>query len=147
MMSEGSQGGAAGDALAAEVLAANDSFYRAFIARDFDTMEALWATAVLVTCIHPGWSAMRGRGPVIASWRSILSGGGSPEVVCANATSYLLGESAYVICEERIGGAVLIATNVFVREHGAWKLAHHHAGQVAARAPQPAPPEGGGSFN
>jgi len=107
---------------AREVLVANQAFYRAFASRDFAGMEAMLATGVPVACIHPGWNVLRGRDLVLASWRSILSSPESPAVACANATAYPHGESAYVVCEEHIADAVLIATNVFVREHGEWKL-------------------------
>ena len=43
----------------------------------------------------------------------------------------MLGESAFVICEEQVAEDVLIATNVFVRERGGWKLAHHQAAPIA----------------
>jgi ketosteroid isomerase-like protein len=126
---------------AREVLAANESFYRAFASRDFDRMEDLWAQSASITCIHPGWTAVRGRAPVIASWRSILASPESPHVVCSDATAYPFGDSAYVICEERIAGAVLVATNIFVRERGNWKLVHHQAGQILAQSidEEPAP--------
>jgi hypothetical protein len=37
-----------------------------------------------------------------------------------------------VVCEEQIADDVLVATNVFVRERGGWKLAHHQAAPVAS---------------
>ncbi len=37
-----------------------------------------------------------------------------------------------MVCYEVIGENVLAATNVFVQEAGAWKLAHHHAGACNA---------------
>jgi hypothetical protein len=58
-------------------------------------------------------------------------GRASPHVVCANATVHVLGQSAFVICEEVVAETLLIATNVFVVEQGAWKLAHHQAAPVA----------------
>jgi hypothetical protein len=45
----------------------------------------------------------------------------------------VLGESAYVVCGEAVDGAELVATNLFVREDGAWKLVHHQAGPVHRR--------------
>ena len=122
-----------------EVLAVNEAFYRAFATRALDGMDRLWATSAQVTCIHPGWNAVRGREPVIASWESILSNPNSPAITTANATAHVLGEAAYVICEEHINGAVLIATNIFVREAGEWKLTHHQAGHLLARVQAPPP--------
>jgi ketosteroid isomerase-like protein len=114
-----------------EVLAANAAFYRAFAARDVDAMDALWARQAPVACVHPGWHALSGRDAVMASWRGILRGPGAPDIACGDATSHVFGESAFVVCDERLPGGVLVATNVFVREEGAWRLVHHHAGPIA----------------
>ena len=38
------------------------------------------------------------------------------------------GDVGWVVCYEVIGGAVLAASNVFIREDGAWVLIHHQAG-------------------
>jgi hypothetical protein len=119
---------------AAALLVANEAFYRAFVARDIAQMESLWSGTAFVGCIHPGWSALRGREVVMASWRSILASGESPRVVCANATAHMLGDSGFVLCEERVGSAVLIATNVFSLERGVWKMVHHQAAPVAQEA-------------
>ena len=132
-----------------DVLAANQSFYKAFAARDIAGMEALWATGVPVACIHPGWNVLRGRDLVIASWRSILGSDTSPDVMCGNASAHVLGESAFVVCEEQLADDVLIATNVFVREHGGWKLAHHQAAPIATDTLQiePSEDEDGSTLN
>ena len=47
------------------------------------------------------------------------------------ATAFVHGDMAFVVCEERLPGGVLVATNVFVREDGDWKICHHHAAPVA----------------
>jgi hypothetical protein len=41
-----------------------------------------------------------------------------------------------VVCEEELDGGTLIASNLFVREDGSWRLVHHQAGQLVARQPQ-----------
>jgi ketosteroid isomerase-like protein len=122
------------------VLAANAAFYHAFAAKDADAMAALWARRAPVACIHPGWHALRGRDAVLASWRAILGGPGAPPIRCADPVAHVLGDSAFVICIESIPAVRLIATNVFVREDGEWKIAHHHASSAAAPAePEPEP--------
>ncbi len=128
------------------VLASNQAFYDAFAARDTETMDALWARRAPVTCVHPGWQALRGRDAVLASWRGILQGPNPPDIDCADATAHLLGETAFVICTERLPGVELVATNVFVREDGAWRLVHHHASGVVrgSAEPEPEEDEGGG---
>lgn len=125
-----------------EILAANQAFYEAFAAEDEARMDALWARRAPVTCVHPGWPALIGRVRVMASFRAILMNG-APPVRAQNPSVQELGEVAYVICDERIGGGRLVATNVFVREDGEWRMAHHHAGQVAdaRRSTEPEEPE------
>jgi ketosteroid isomerase-like protein len=120
------------------VLAANRAFYRAFRARDFAAMDLLWARAAPVACIHPGWAALVGRDAVMASWRDIL---GQPTAIACQAERVLLfGDSACVLCHEVLDGAdqaggqeegLLVASNLFVREAGDWRLVHHQAGGVA----------------
>jgi len=131
--------------VARDVLAANQAFYKAFAARDMAGMDSLWAKGVPVACIHPGWNVLRGRELVIASWRSILGSDSSPDVMCGNASAHILGESAFVICEEQVADDVLIATNVFVRERGGWKLAHHQAAPIATDTLQIVREDEGGS--
>ena len=114
------------------VLFANEAFYRAFADRDMEAMEDLWARSAPVCCIHPGWEAIYERDDVIASWRAILTGTGSPEIACVAPRAYLYGEAAFVVCFEEIHGDYLIATNYFVREAGRWKIVHHQAGPTQA---------------
>jgi ketosteroid isomerase-like protein len=122
-----------------EILDANTAFYAAFAARDLPALEALWARRASVACVHPGWKPLRGREEVMASWRGILSGE-APAVRCAAATAHQVGPTAFVVCLERIPGAQpLAATNVFVKEDGAWRLCHHHAGPVYQDVPDRAP--------
>jgi hypothetical protein len=57
----------------------------------------------------------------------------------------VIGDSAYVVCGESIEGAELVATNVFVREDGTWKLVHHQAGPVHRHVRGDSPGEGKGT--
>ena len=130
-----------------EVLEANGAFYSAFVRRDLRAMEHLWARDAPVACIHPGWEPLRGREAVLQSLRAIFSGGGAPaSITCYGPTVHFLGEAAYVICTERVPGGALAATNLFVREDGQWKLAHHQAAPISQRLtskpPPKAPPQG-----
>jgi ketosteroid isomerase-like protein len=116
------------------VLTANRAFYHAFRTRDFAAMDALWARTAPVACIHPGWAALIGRDAVMASWRDIL---GQPTAIACQAERVLLfGDSACVLCHEVVDGGdpdagLLIASNLFVREAGDWRMVHHQAGGVA----------------
>jgi len=113
-----------------EVLEVNSRFYAAFAGRDGAALEGLWAQAVPVTCVHPGWDALRGREEVVRSFRAILAGD-PPAIRCSAASAQVLGEAAVVVCHEHVPGAGrLVATNVFIREGGAWRLCHHQAGPL-----------------
>jgi ketosteroid isomerase-like protein len=118
------------------VLAANEAFYDAFTGGDLDALDALWAERAPVACIHPGWDALYGREEVMESWRAILGGDHAPDVMCLNPTAHVLGDAAVVICSESINDNNLIATNVFVREDGRWKICHHQAGPVSGQRPE-----------
>lgn len=120
-----------------EVLAANQAFYDAFARHDIAAMEAVWSQRIDLACVHPGWDVIVGRREVLSSWRAILSSPEAPAVECAGAVAHVMGDVAYVVCNELLPGGELCATNLFVREDGLWKLVHHHAGPVAARAPEP----------
>ena len=113
------------------VLEANDAFYRAFNQKDVAAMDAVWAQSTEVGCIHPGWNVLRGRDAVMESWAGILSNPAQPRIVSGGAAVIFLGEVAVVLCRELVAGSPLAATNLFVQEDGAWKLAHHHSGPVS----------------
>ncbi|HEX5321873.1 MAG TPA: nuclear transport factor 2 family protein [Stellaceae bacterium] len=123
------------------VLAANLEFYRAFTTRDLAAMEALWAKAAPVTCLHPGWPALCDRDEVMESWRGILANPDAPRISCYDERVFLYGDTALVVCEEELGGGTLVASNLYVREGEDWHICHHQAGQLAARRPQQRRPQ------
>ena len=114
-----------------DVLEANDAFYRAFNQKDADAMDAIWARSVEVGCIHPGWNVLRGREPVLESWRGILGNPVQPRIMTGGAAAAFIGDTAIVTCRELVAGSPLAATNVFVLEDGAWKIVHHQSGPVS----------------
>ena len=128
------------------VLFANEAFYLAFRERDLPAMDAVWSEQSTVSCIHPGWPALHGRDEVIDSWQSILGNDGASDIRCRAARAMVYGDAATVICYEEIGGDYLIATNVFVREAGGWKMVHHQAGPTSG-APADEPDAGPGAVN
>ncbi len=124
------------------VLAANLEFYRAFAARDLKAMDALWARRAPVACLHPGWGALFDRGAILRSWEGILSHPQAPRIACYDERVLFYGEVALVLCEEELDGGTLAASNLFVREDGEWRLAHHQAGQIVRRQPEQRRPPG-----
>lgn len=114
---------------------ANDTFYKAFRERDYPKMMTLWAKRAPVACMHPGMDVIHGRERVLRSFRGILTHEGSPALVCTRVEVKVLGDSAFVTCLEGAAGQkpALIATNVFVREDGLWRMVLHQAGALSQR--------------
>jgi ketosteroid isomerase-like protein len=115
------------------VLAANLEFYHAFTARDVAAMDALWARRAPVACLHPGWTVLTDREAIISSWTAILTSPDAPRIACYDERVMVYGDTALVLCEEELSGGTLAASNLFVREDGGWRIAHHHAGQIVRR--------------
>lgn len=126
-----------------ELLEANAGFYRAFAARDADAMARLWAERQPIVCVHPGWDVLDGREDVLASWRGIFEGDGAPALSYELAEARLVGGVGLVTCHEVLpGGTRLAATNLFVREDGAWRMVHHQASPIAPGQARPVQPPG-----
>ncbi len=127
------------------VLAANQAFYDAFAGRDVAAMEAIWSREGPVACIHPGWNPLTDRDEIVAAWTAILRNPEAPDVTVENAVALMLGgDTALVICHERVGGALLACANLFRLEQGAWRMVLHQAGPVGEEPPvrdeEPPPP-------
>ena len=118
----------------ATVLFANDAFYVAFMNRDIEAMDDLWAQIPTISCIHPGWNHLLGRDLVIESWDSILANHDGPSFTIEGAMASIYNDMAVVICYEEFKMATLVATNIFVREEGFWRIMHH---QASASPPPP----------
>ena len=114
----------------AALLAANEAFYAAFNARDAEAMAAVWVRSAPAVCIHPGWNILSGIDEVLASWQAILTNPNQPRIVSGGASARILGETGIVVCRELVSGNPLAATNIFIREDGAWRMLHHHSSPV-----------------
>ena len=118
---------------------ANEAFYLAFAQKDFAAMERLWASDGVV-CLHPGWPALTDRASIIESWKSILTNPNQPPIDFYGVTSTRVAEGTIaVVCYEVVAGSTMVATNVFVAEEGAPKIALHQSG-VCANPPDTAAP-------
>ncbi|TWT00700.1 nuclear transport factor 2 family protein [Reyranella sp. CPCC 100927] len=116
------------------VAEANRAFYRAFMRRDLEALDALWASATPVACLHPGQAPLFDRAAIMASWQAITRNPSTPhEIRIIEDRVVVRGRMGIVICREVLPNAHLMATNMFVREGDAWKIAHHQS----AVAPPP----------
>lgn len=120
--------------------AAELAFYTAFAATDVEAMGSLWATDAEVLCIHPAGRPISGYEAVMASWLDIL--GAQPPIDLEFEPVGRVEEGDLMISTVyeyfRPPGVALpappvMATNVYRRIAGAWKMVLHHASPVNAR--------------
>ncbi|WP_030219419.1 nuclear transport factor 2 family protein [Streptomyces bikiniensis] len=135
------------DATAVE--AANTAFYEAMETGDFDTVSGLWLDddTAPVTCVHPGWPVLTGRGEVLRSYALIMANTEYIQFFLTDLKISLAGDTALVTCTENIlsggpaedgaelgplVGQLVVATNVFRRTPDGWRIWSHHASPVLA---------------
>lgn len=115
--------------------AAERAFYAAMADGDLDRMMALWADDDAAVCNHPGGPRLIGREAIRSSFREIFSGGGVRVAVAAlhawrSADVAVHSLIERIAVEGRAGTETVevVATNVFVRSGGGWRILVHHAG-------------------
>lgn len=133
----------------AAVEAANTAFYEAMETGDFDTVSGLWLDddTVPVTCVHPGWPVLTGRGEVLRSYALIMANTEYIQFFLTDLKISLADDTALVTCTENIlsggpaedgaelgplVGQLVVATNVFRRTPDGWRVWSHHASPVLA---------------
>lgn len=123
----------------ATVARANEEFYDAFEALDMDRMEACWLHDGGVRCIHPGWDAMVGWHQVSRSWVAIFANSAYIQFFLTDVEVHVDADTAWVTCAENIladgagpevQDAKVLATNVFRRAGGRWRMVLHHGSPV-----------------
>ncbi|MFF9473306.1 nuclear transport factor 2 family protein [Streptomyces roseolus] len=145
------------DADLAAVEAANTAFYTALEEGDFDRLDDLWLDdgATGVSCVHPGWPVLTGRGEVLRSYALIMAHTDYIQFFLTDVRISLAGDTALVTCTENIlsggpaedgaelgplVGQLVVATNAFRRTPGGWRIWSHHASPVIAEADDDTPP-------
>ncbi|MCB1800747.1 MAG: nuclear transport factor 2 family protein [Gammaproteobacteria bacterium] len=127
--------------------AAESAFYAAFKALDSKAMSLVWISSPDASCIHPGGPLLQGTDRVLESWLEIFRDSTPPTVkvrlIQASSDSHL----AVHTVEESIssgGGtrhAVVLATNIYVRRDGGWRMLAHHASlPLVEKSIEPAEP-------
>jgi ketosteroid isomerase-like protein len=130
----------------ARLIEINEDFYAAFESADLDGMDALWVNEELassVTCVHPGWPALRGRDEVMRSWAMIMANTTYIQFVLTDIEVEVGTDFAVLTCVENIltadedeedssqfAGAKGVATNVFRRTPAGWRLWVRHGSPV-----------------
>ena len=109
-------------------------------------MSETWEHSDRVSCTHPGWTVLRGWGPVAGSWFALFSGPQQLQFILTDAVVAVHGDAACVTVDENlldvdhVGGTVT-ALNLFARgADGRWRLVAHHGSPVVDRDPSSAQP-------
>lgn len=125
-----------GDPLNA-VADANRAFYEAFEAADLDAMSDLWEHSDRASCVHPGWTVLRGWAAISASWVALFQGPQRLQFILTNERVEVDGNTGWVTVDENIigdeAGATVAALNVFAHDDGRWRLVAHHGSAVVSR--------------
>ncbi|WP_369213950.1 nuclear transport factor 2 family protein [Streptomyces flavofungini] len=150
-----------------QVESANTAFYEALERGDFDEVSDLWLDSAAdttaaddqaddevaddgtaISCVHPGWPVLTGRGEVLRSYALIMANTEYIQFFLTDVKVGVAGDTALVTCTENIlsggpppegggelgplVGQLVVATNVFRRTPDGWKLWSHHASPVLA---------------
>ncbi|WP_225987234.1 nuclear transport factor 2 family protein [Streptomyces spectabilis] len=106
--------------------------------------------AAAISCVHPGWPVLTGRGEVLRSYALIMANTEYIQFFLTDVRVSVAADTALVTCTENIlsggpaprdgdelgplVGQLVVATNVFRRTCDGWKLWSHHASPVLAES-------------
>ncbi|MGW7196910.1 nuclear transport factor 2 family protein [Streptomyces chryseus] len=123
---------------------ANTAFYEAVERGDFEELSVIWLDDE-ISCVHPGWPVLSGRGEVLRSYALIMANTEYIQFFLTDVKVTVLGDTALVVCTENtlsggpaeeagelgpLVGQLIVATNVFRRTEDGWKLWSHHGSPV-----------------
>ncbi len=100
-------------------------------------MSDLWERSERAACTHPGWSTLRGWGPISASFFALFQGPQQLQFVLTQERVEVLGDLGWVTLDENLlgteGGTTVAALNLFVRNpgDGQWRIVCHHGSVVS----------------
>ena len=132
-----------------QVDALNTAFYEAMERGDLDELSDLWldGDGPGVSCVHPGWPVLTGRGEVLRSYALIMANTEYIQFFLTDVVVSVAGDTALVTCTENIlsggpaeesgalgplVGQLVVATNVFRRTPEGWRVWSHHGSPVLA---------------
>ncbi|WP_431042968.1 nuclear transport factor 2 family protein [Streptomyces sp. P1-3] len=133
---------------AEQVERANTALYEAMERGDHEALSRLWLDGD-ISCVHPGWPVLRGRGEVLRSYALIMANTDYIQFFLTDVEVSVVADTALVTCTENIlsgapaeeegelgplVGQLVVATNVFRRTADGWKLWSHHGSPVLAES-------------
>lgn len=120
--------------------AVNQRYYEAFEAADLDAMSGVWERSGRALCTHPGWSMLRGWGPIAASFMALFQSPGSLQFVLTEVRPEVEGAVGWVSLDENLlgedSGITVAAINLFTRHSDGWRMVAHHGAVVQATVGQ-----------
>lgn len=120
------------------VMLANEAFYDALRTCSEEKMTRVWMKNDGVSCTHPASGLTGGFDDVIAGWRRVFTTARPTQVDVDIVSLEVQRNLAWVICKQNVTsvrarntfGGERIATNLFQKESGQWRLVHHHSSPV-----------------
>jgi len=133
---------------------ASRAFYESFEQGDVAAMMAVWADDDEIFCVHPGGPRNVGQAAVRGAWEEIFSGPARLKFqleqqlffVSASIAVQSVLEYLQVNDEPQLRGPA-IATNVYTRTLGGWRVLAHHAAVAPTGQPAPATPPRTGTLH
>jgi ketosteroid isomerase-like protein len=129
---------------------AENAFYEALERCDLEAMMAVWAEDEDIICVHPAGTRLAGQDQVRASWTQLFAGGAHARVQVSHlaAVSGVMFAVHSVQENFSIQGArpgdprptPIVATNVYLRTAGGWRMLVHHASPAPGQ-PEPLTPD------
>ncbi|MGA5420473.1 nuclear transport factor 2 family protein [Streptomyces lavendulocolor] len=137
---------------------ANTAFYEAMERGDFEEISDLWLddSQGAISCVHPGWPVLTGRGEVLRSYALIMANTDYIQFFLTDVKVSVAADTALVTCTENIlsggpaeegadlgplVGQLVVATNVFRRTPDGWRIWAHHGSPVLAETGEEEPDE------
>lgn len=117
------------------------TFYEAIAHANLEALMSVWADDEEIVCIHPTGQRLRGAAAIRESWRAIFANNPQLTVRITHSvrwsgmllTVHNVVETLYLGNEPTPHGPML-ATNVFQRGAGGWRLLSHHSSTAADTA-------------
>ncbi|THA38092.1 nuclear transport factor 2 family protein, partial [Streptomyces sp. A1136] len=83
---------------------ARTAFYEALEQGDLEALTALWLPGedLTVSCVHPGWPVLSGRGEVLRSYALIMANTEYIQFFLTDVGVSMTGDTALVTCTENI---------------------------------------------
>ena len=122
---------------------AESAFYEALETGNLEAMMEVWAEDEEIVCVHPGGARIAGYEQVRESWAKMMSSGQrlkvqiTDQVVVQGMMISIHSLHEHVaMANDAARQRPVVATNVYLRTGGGWRMIAHHA----SPAPQAARP-------